>query len=99
MTEPTEDLSGTVTLQWVNEWTGELVELVVPRRALAAGEVFGRYGGPEPRRFSGQAALDRLDDQMAGIRARLDQLHTSRDDFVTAFPWLKSGRTDPAESA
>ena len=80
------------TIQWVND-AGELVELDVPVADLerfARGE---RIDGPWPeRRYTGREALDRLREQMAGYRARNDQIRARLDQMVDRSPALKSLR-------
>ena len=80
------------TIQWVND-AGELVEVDVPiedAERLAQGKpVAGCW--PE-RRYTGQEALDRLRDPVAGRRARQDQLRARMDEMVNRNPALKSVR-------
>jgi hypothetical protein len=81
-----------VTISWVDESTGDLVELDVPTEtaeALRRGErVVGR--GWTQRRFTAKEGIARTKEGIARSKARLDQISSRRDEMVDTWPSLKS---------
>src|SRR5215217_3066013 len=83
------------TLYWIDEQTGELVEVDVPEiqvEAFARGEP--NRGHWPTRRFS-------ADDAIARIRTRVDQIEARRDEQRPrhpATPRAAQGGGDPAQS-
>lgn len=79
---------------WIDSATEELVEVEGPTHVIDAirkGVPIAGYAlGVTTRRYSGQAALDRLDDAIAVDQARADQLRSELDALVSRFPQLKS---------
>ena len=86
MTEPTE------TVMWKDS-EGRLVEFDVPRAVadkIFAGEIVSFRCDSEPTRRPIAEALKEVDDQRAGLLARLDQVRSELDRLVTEHPELKA---------
>ena len=64
------------------------------RRSLQRGEAAAWFSPAEPRRQTREDALRETGDQLAGLRARRDQIDAERDALVDRFPGLKSVSPD-----
>jgi hypothetical protein len=90
-----------VTVSWVDERTGGLVELDVPAEDAAAigrGELVGGRGWVQ-RRFTAEEGIARSKEGIARAKARLDQIGARRDELVNEFPELKSHGRRPTGDA
>lgn len=84
------------TLTWQDD-DGRIADLEVPADAaekLQRGEAAAWFSPAEPRRQTREDALRETGDQLAGLRARRDQIDAERDALVDRFPGLKSVSPD-----